>query len=95
MFSFQFLDVEIFVTLPPKLRKFSQNYTKKFQKIPKFQVEKSKFSLKKKEEKTLVVSVNMVSSQQGVKLVKLIKHSQTLQQNDELCTGLSTINQQK
>jgi len=64
MFSFQFLDVEIFVTLPPKLRNFSQNYTKKFQKIPKFQVEKSEFSLKKKK-KTLVVNVNMVSSQKG------------------------------
>jgi hypothetical protein len=98
VFFFQFCDVKMFAILQPKLRKFSQKYTKKTKNSKNFQnfrSKKSEFS-SKQIKTTLVVSVNMVGSQQGVKWVKLIKHSQTLQQNHVLCcTGLSTINQQK
>jgi hypothetical protein len=87
---FNFLMSKFFATLPPKLRKFCQNYTKK----TKISGQKSEFSQKKKKHTSCKCQYG--SSQQGVKWVKLIKHSQTLKQNHVLCTRLSTIiNQQK
>jgi hypothetical protein len=89
-FFFQFFVVEIFATSPPKLRKFNQNYTKK---TKNFRPKKANFC--KKKHTHARGKCQDGSSQQGVKWVKLIKHSQTLQQNHVLCTRLCTINQQK